>query len=65
MGVAKSLVHTDLCVGENYYIFSLMTLVATLAMHIYVDIDSGFPCENKRYAVYVRNTALQITAFCS
>ena len=33
VGVVKeSLVHTDLCVGGNYYVFSLMTLVATLAM---------------------------------
>ena len=66
MGMAnESLVHTDLCVCENYYIFLLMTLAATLAMYIYVDIDSGPPRENERYAVYVRSTAPQITAFHS
>ena len=71
-GAAKeNLVHTDLCVGGNYYVFSLMTLVATFAMYIYVDIDSGPPRENERYvvssfyAVNVRNTAPQINAFHS
>ena len=42
-----------------------MALVVTLAMYIYVDINSGPPRENERYAVYVRNTAPQITAFRS
>ena len=65
VAVTESLVHTNLSVGGNYYVFSLMTLAAILAMYIYVDIDSGPPCQNERYAIYVRNTALQITAFCS
>ena len=54
--------HWFVCEWELLRIF-IDDISGNIGHVYYVDIDSGPPGENECYAVYVRNTAVQITTF--